>query len=247
MIEHINPFKKGGGHNNPFQCDGEREVDGSWERPSPKAQGKTRVTLIYKGRGKPILPDESECPQQPKGASMSATSNDALKSKSQLLVELLMAKMNNKTQSIPTRPTVPSDDVCRLRASLMLEEVLETIHALGVDVTVGSYADGSQKSVDIKSLSFHNVAKPDLIEIADGLGDLDVVGPCGTASACGIAMEPIKYAIDANNLLKFAPGHKFREDGKLIKPANHPDVHDEICRLLIEQGADVSLMLQEKP
>ena len=217
MIEHVNPWKKGSGHNNPFKCDGEREVS------------------------------ELDCccfRPQPKGEKMFATSNDALKSKSQLLVELLMAKMGSKQQSIPTRPTIPSNEVCRLRASLMLEEVLETVHALGIEVTV-SLADGSQKPVDIKSFSFHNVAKPDLVEIADGLGDLDVVGPCGTASACGIAMEPIKAAIDANNLLKFAPGHSFREDGKLIKPANHPDVHDEICRLLIEQGADVSLMLQK--
>ena len=219
MIEYVNPFKHGSGHNNPFKHDGEMEAD--------------ELALHF----------------QSKGAMMRATTNDALKSKSQLLVELLMAKMNSKQQAIPTCPTIPSDEVCRLRASLILEEALETIHALGVEVTVGGQPvngmpNFNERVVDIKSLAFRNVAKPDLIEIADGLGDLDVVGPCGTASACGIAMEPIKAAIDANNLLKFAPGHSFREDGKLIKPANHPDVHDEIRRLLIEQGADESMLRQ---
>ena len=57
----------------------------------------------------------------------------------------------------------------------------------------------------------------DVVKVADGCGDLSVV-TIGTLSACGIADEPILETIDANNLMKFAPGHRIDEFGKLIKP-----------------------------
>jgi len=165
------------------------------------------------------------------------TTNDHLKSESQMRVELFMARMRDPRQAIPTAPTMPGLPVRTLRGSLMLEEVLECIN-LGLGLEVMVKVDGVERPMilTMDKISFYEQGPGDLEELAGNLADLDVVGPCGTASACGIAMKPIKEAVDGNNLLKFAPGHKFREDGKLVKPPDHPKIEPMIGDLLRQQG-----------
>lgn len=155
-----------------------------------------------------------------------ATTNDAAKSKNQLLIEVFMSKMRSDLQHVPTAPTMPSLEVRKLRAALMLEEVLETINeGLGLSAVL----EGGHK------WSFTERSPGSLIEIADGCADVEVV-TTGTASACGIAMQPVFELVMGNNLLKFAPGHYFREDGKLVKPKDHPAVTELIRGQLVAQG-----------
>jgi predicted HAD superfamily Cof-like phosphohydrolase len=121
----------------------------------------------------------------------------------------------------------------------MLEECLETINkGLGLDVVVGD-GEGRTTFIDIIMVQFDHAKAPNLIEIADGLADLEVVSSCGTATSCGIAMQPIFEIVANDNLLKFAPGHSFDAGGKLIKPKGHRGPTDLIKRELIRQGADI--------
>lgn len=163
--------------------------------------------------------------------------NDGLKSKHQMLVEMFTRQMssNQSAQSTPTRPSVENLEKRVLRAALILEEALEVIN-LGLGLSVTESQSGSPIKHGDKFL-FAESGKVNLIELAGNLADLDVVGACGTASAFGIAQEPITTAICANNLLKFAPGHSYREDGKLIKLKNHPKPEPLIMALLKAQGA----------
>lgn len=120
-------------------------------------------------------------------------------------------------QELPETPTIPSFEVRKLRAKLILEETLETIKGLGVAVSV---TDGE---LDIDDCIFDDYGNASLIEIADGCADIIVV-TLGCASACGIALEPVFQEVHESNMSKFIDGHR-REDGKWIKgpsykPAN---------------------------
>lgn len=112
-----------------------------------------------------------------------------------------------------------------LRAALHLEEMFELIRGLGVSVRLADHVD---TDADVSELSAYKdlVLVPEktvnLREIVDGLVDSSVISS-GTASLFGIPIRPFTEEIDANNLAKFAPGHYFREDGKLVKPENHPE------------------------
>ena len=172
--------------------------------------------------------------------------NDGDKNDEQLMVEIFMSKMRSDDQAIPVRPTVPDLKVQKLRAALMLEETLETIRiGLGLEVRVNfikplriegeTLLEGCDLLEDRVTFEFNPVREPNLIEIADGCADVLVV-TIGTASACGIALHPIFKAVMGNNLLKFAPGHRFREDGKLIKPEKHPAITGKIRDLLKVQS-----------
>ena len=161
---------------------------------------------------------------------MQYTTNDQFKSKNQLLVELFMRQAR---QDVPVAPCIPSLEIRKLRAALLLEECLETIEAMGIQVI-----NSSGQQIHIRDIKYRENGPGNIIEVADGLADLEVVGSCGTASAFGIAQQPIFEAVAGNNLLKFAPGHSFRADGKLIKPANHPAVTPMITKILLAQGAE---------
>ncbi len=172
--------------------------------------------------------------------------NDALKSKNQLLVEVFMSKMHSDTQHVPVCPTVPDIKTRHLRAHLMLEETLETIRkGLGLDLTVTfkepkkiegeTTLEGCELTEDNCKITFREIGPANLIEIADGCCDVEVVNT-GTASACGIALQPCFEAVSGNNLFKFAPGHYFNSYGKLCKPPGHPEITPYIKSLLIQQG-----------
>ncbi|NDQ58588.1 MAG: hypothetical protein GZ088_16090 [Acidipila sp.] len=165
----------------------------------------------------------------------SSISNDGYKSKNQLMIDVFMSKMRSDTQHVPPIPLMPSLEVRKLRARLMLEECLETINA-GLGLNVNFNLGGHEvTNVKMELLQFTDNGPGDLIQVADGCADVEVV-TTGTASACGIALQPCFDIVMPNNLMKFAPGHTWREDGKLVKPPNHPDIALELKCELIRQG-----------
>jgi predicted HAD superfamily Cof-like phosphohydrolase len=157
--------------------------------------------------------------------------NDAKKEWHQQAVENFMLRMKSKEQEVPVKPTVPSFAVRRLRASLMLEECIETIrHGLGIEIEV-------KPTTGFSDWQFIDARRPSLLQLADGLGDCNVVNE-GTGSAFGIALAPIYRIVMANNLSKFGPGHSYNELGKLVKPKNFVGPEFHIMGELIAQGAD---------
>lgn len=154
-------------------------------------------------------------------------------------------------QLVQDRPRVPTPAVCEMRARLIFEEAMETINALGVQISVvttdyGQYPNGEVQlflNVPDKGGSgegrvinheFEATAPCNLAAVADGCADVAVV-TTGTLSACGIADEMIQEEVDYNNLAKFGEGHTFREDGKIIKPPGHQKPN--IREILVLQGA----------
>ena len=78
-----------------------------------------------------------------------------MKSEHQKRVESFMRLAK---QDVPEKVTIPSDEVCRLRASLILEEALETISSLGCTVLAERTFEVSKNNVSV--ISTH---EPDLI------------------------------------------------------------------------------------
>lgn len=177
-------------------------------------------------------------------------SNHSLKSASQLSVEVFMAKMNQPLQPLPVKPTLPIPLVCELRSNLHFEETCELIIlGLGCDIPL---PDGSvityRATAKDAELGIRNAAgewfpfpkaksdrQPDMIEIVDGLVDNEVIN-LGTAASCGVALRPLFDIGMNNNHLKFGPGHTRRDDGKLVKPQNHPSPQSNIDEALAVQG-----------
>ena len=86
-------------------------------------------------------------------------------------------------QDTPTTPTIPSLEVRKLRAKLILEEALETTKALGLFVEDrDSGFEIEMIGLDIKEAVRKEV---NLAEILDGCEDLKVVTE-GTLVACGL-------------------------------------------------------------
>lgn len=94
-------------------------------------------------------------------------------------------------QEVPDKPTIPSLEVRKLRAKLILEEALETvIHGLGISEIVDDYGyvcdlEELLKDLNRDGVMFSSSVEPSLTEIADGCADLMVV-TLGTKAACGL-------------------------------------------------------------
>jgi len=102
-------------------------------------------------------------------------------------------------QVVPSKPTIPSLEVRKLRAKLILEEASETIKALGFDLDI----DGGSYRVNHEWMKIgEELYEPNLVEIVDGCCDLRVV-TTGTLSACGIKDVIPQELVDQNNLEKF--------------------------------------------
>ena len=134
--------------------------------------------------------------------------------KEQLAVKKFMLKAGQKC---PDKPTIPNLKTRKLRAKLILEEALETINkGLGIEAMLYLERGNNDQRVEIDDIVFVDNHKPDLVELADGLGDSPYVGYYGTALACGIDMEPVFEEIQKSNMSKFIDGYK-RKDGKWQK------------------------------
>jgi len=88
----------------------------------------------------------------------------------------------------PKKPYIPSAELKELKGTLIIEEISETLDAMG---------------------------KGDLVELADGIVD-SIVVLLGAAVTYGIDIRPIWDEVHRTNMLK--KGGKRRKDGKLLKP-----------------------------
>lgn len=138
------------------------------------------------------------------------------KSEHQRRVEEFMRLAN---QAVPPKPIVPSREIRHLRAKIILEEAIETIHGLGFNICLtGGHRILAEDNFELSS---DGHVPPDLVEIVDGCADIRVV-TTGTLSACGVPDKLVQFEVDQNNLAKFGPGGYRREsDGKWMKPPGH--------------------------
>ena len=157
------------------------------------------------------------------------------------------AFMRLALQDVPSTPLQPKPAVRMLRAKLIFEEAMETINALGVQIVFGGGGQVGEIINDpiantVKPHDYRLVGQADLVGIVDGCCDIKVV-TTGTLTACGVADQPVQFAVDANNLAKFGPGHRIREDGKLIKPPGHKP--PDLLSLLTKMGGIHANMFPE--
>lgn len=127
--------------------------------------------------------------------------------------------MQKVGQATPSRPETPDEHTRILRAKLILEEALETIEALGVEVTNHGIR------IEDDALGYSAPNEVDFEMVVDGCADISVV-TMGTLVAFGVDDEPVLEEVDAANLRKFGPGSYKREDGKWMKPPGwtSPDI-----------------------
>lgn len=124
------------------------------------------------------------------------------------------AFMKKDDQELPDKPCIPSEEVTLLRATLIMEEALETVRGLGIRIK----QDGA--IIDhVQYLEFDAYWKPNLEQIADGCADLSVV-TIGTLSACGIHDDDLLREVDRSNNDKFRGDVHKNSDGKWIKPSD---------------------------
>lgn len=127
----------------------------------------------------------------------------------------------------PTRPTVPSVDTIKLRARLITEEYIETMHALyGEDTTAGRYISKAHETLLVAVIDC--APSVNLPDFADGLADMAYVIE-GSFLAFGIDSAPIHSIVHRANMAKLG-GPVI--DGKQRKPDGWtpPDVAGEIER-----------------
>lgn len=90
-------------------------------------------------------------------------------------------------QEVKEKPEIPSLEVRKLRAKLILEEALETVHALGMRVIDEHYQVqfAASKFLIEENRPYNELQ---LSEILDGCEDLKVVVE-GTLAACGLLKD----------------------------------------------------------
>ena len=117
-------------------------------------------------------------------------------------------------QETPSAPTIPSLEVRKLRAKLILEEALETIQGLGISAYVQDQ-DNEWDSIHDLHWEFQEVDRwePSLDAIADGCEDLKVVTE-GTLVACGLCQpKPPENVV-----------------GEIYRRADNDPLFDEVMR-----------------
>lgn len=123
----------------------------------------------------------------------------------QIRVKEWMQKFGQET---PSEITVPSLEIRKLRAKLILEEALETISGVGLKLII----DGASFKDSFEYFDFeeYTLSPPNLKETADGLADLLVV-LLGTAVAFGLDLEPIFEEVMRSNDTKLWTAEEFGE------------------------------------
>jgi predicted HAD superfamily Cof-like phosphohydrolase len=117
-------------------------------------------------------------------------------------------------QAVPDRPLIPPEDVCKLRAQLILEEALETISALGFNVVADGHAN-----VTLEGAALVPSGNLDWEKAVDGCCDSIYVAT-GAMLALGAPDVPhLKAVCDANDA-KFPGGRAIIDQatGKYLKP-----------------------------
>jgi len=128
---------------------------------------------------------------------------------------------------ISLRPEPPEADRVRLYAGLIAEEAFETISAMYGDPP--SFTIHKEATMELIQKMPVDV---DMIEVADGLGDVDYVVE-NARQEFGIDGLPISEEIQRTNMAKFGPGSWVREsDGKRMKPNGWtpPNIRGELLK-----------------
>jgi predicted HAD superfamily Cof-like phosphohydrolase len=125
-------------------------------------------------------------------------------------------------QPILSRPDIPPEPRIRLRAALIAEEAFETLQAM----LVFNEAEIVAKKTILRACK-HAAVKVDMVELADGMADLDYVVE-GTRLEFGIDGKPIADEVHRSNMMK-ASG-PVAENGKRLKPVDWtpPNVKGEL-------------------
>ena len=135
---------------------------------------------------------------------------------------------------VAERPTVIPEERVRLRAALIAEEFVETMAALFKPEMVDSVDIGIIAHIRsvLQFAVSHATVRVDMVELADGLADLDYVVE-GTRLEFGIDGGPIAAEVHRSNMSKLVDGKPVRrEDGKILKGPNFspPDIAGELRR-----------------
>lgn len=144
----------------------------------------------------------------------------------------------------PEAPIVPPVSDRSLRANLVLEEFLELLDAMGFALTI----DGKPVNPAFEKVVCEHVegSRYDVVEVADALGDLNVVVN-GTGVSFGIPMHFVDYEVYTSNL------SKLDDEGKPIinecQSADDPDgcakaYAGESCEHLLDTSAPVGKRLK---
>src|SRR5712675_2376139 len=102
---------------------------------------------------------------------------------------------------INDKPTIPSEDILKLRCKLLLEEVLEFCTAAGFWVEASNENESSTYGISNIQIEPMIANEPNLIEMADALADIQYVND-GTAVSLGIDLEPLGNEVHRSNMSK---------------------------------------------
>lgn len=171
------------------------------------------------------------------------------KSRHQMRVERFMRRLgvasgNNQLHALRSVPGGTEEEgemtlgERKLRARLMLEEVLETINN-GLGLEVSFRGRWGEDYVVIGQVDYDDRGNGvDLVALADGVCDIKVTAT-GTLSAAGIRDNMIQVIVDSANLKKFSgDGHVDVDTGKWIKPTDFVPPDIEIGIELTKQKDD---------
>ncbi len=155
--------------------------------------------------------------------------------KEQKNVKQLMEQFD---QDCPSKPVQLDEATAKLRASLILEEALETItKGLGLEVAILSELDSEWNTqyIDADNLKevqivFHKRNEVDLIELADGCADIQVV-TLGTTLAAGIDQEPIDQEVQDSNMSKLFREKDLEQGIKDNPGCTYKHVRDDLYML----------------
>lgn len=148
-------------------------------------------------------------------------------------------------QATPTTPTLLDEKTAKLRAGLMLEEILETItKGLGLAIEL---IDASGDRVRITEFNLSEWMKPNAIhfeklkevnlkELTDGLADSAYVGEFGTSVAIGVDLEPIQDIVHVANMSKAWTEEQLEEAKRLHPEARIEKYSGNLYRLIRPDG-----------
>ena len=125
---------------------------------------------------------------------------------------------------INEKPTVPSFELRALRVRLIAEELIEFARASGIGLTLDTFNGEATISPQDQPDFRHMI---DMVEAADGLGDLDYVVN-GACLVWGFPAEEIYTEVHRSNMSKLGANGKpiYRQDKKVLKGPNFtpPDI-----------------------
>jgi predicted HAD superfamily Cof-like phosphohydrolase len=140
-------------------------------------------------------------------------------------------------QEVHTEPTLPSEDVLRLRCRLILEEALEFVKGAGFYLSLSNNNNNNNSNaVSMSNLTLYPTGEEaDLQEMYDAVVDINYVS-YGAAAALGVDVEKGHEEVHRSNMTKVSPDGVVKKDahGKVIKPPTFSPA--DLKTVLAKQG-----------